>query len=253
MNKKLWVIGVVIVLIIASLFVFRGAFRSSEDVGEGSQNQQNTQSGGTDTDGKPAVSFVENNTPPPPLDQPMRPTTVLSEATRIQLDAKIKTIISSLKKNPKDTDMWLGLGLYAEMYTDYQRAKEIYEYVTKVDPNSYTAFHNLGNLYRAYLKDYEKAESNMKVVLDLSPSYTPEYISLSDLYRYNIAAKKDLADDVLLQGLQKNPKSTDLMIALAVYYSDMGDKVNARVYYQKALALAPNNTTIKADLEALGN
>ncbi len=198
--------------------------------------------------------ILGSNIPAPSLDKTMRSSTIIGEDTKRRVDEKVKEIVSLLKKDSKDTDRWLELGLYAEVYTDYQRAKEIYEYVTRVDLNGYTAYHNLGNLYRFYLKDYIKAEANMKVVLDMNPTGVAEYISLSDLYYSDLVAKKGFADDILLKGIAKNPTSTDLMVSLARYYVNTGDKEKAREYYQKALALSPKNAAaIKQDLDALGN
>lgn len=249
------IVGCIVIVFIGGFLWFRRS--KVQEQGDAQTNVLDTKDvskmGGDG--GQPNIQIISTtDIPRPDLKKAMIPSGVISEAVKARTTTKVSEITASLEKNPRDTDKWLELGLYAEIYTDYQRAKEIYMYVIKVDPNGYTAYHNLGNLYRLYLKDYEKAEANMKVVLDLRPNYIAEYISLSDLYRYDYQIKQSLADDILLQGLAKNPKSTDLMVYLASLYSDMGDKARAREYYQKALALSPKNATaIQQDLDALGN
>ena len=56
----------------------------------------------------------------------------------------------------------------------------------------------------------------------------------------------------MLDGIGKNQKAYELMVVLAMYYKDGGDKTNARKYLEMALALnPPNKAAIEAELSGI--
>lgn len=172
------------------------------------------------------------------------------EAKKIITDG-IKRLADILKSDSSQFDAWLDLGSYRKQSGDYEGAREAWEYAAVLAPESYVPWNNLGDLYGSYLKDYPKAEQNFKKAIVLKPDYIGGYRALYELYYYSYKEKANLAPQILKEGLSKNPKSTDLMILLAQYYKETGDKDTARTYYQKALteAKAQGSTSLAALLE----
>lgn len=184
------------------------------------------------------------------------PASLGAEAVKIA-SAQIAELQANLKKDPSSVEGWIKLGAFYKIATDFKGAEEAWLYAEKLNPSALVPHNNLADLYQGYLKQYALAEKQWAQVLRLDPLYTQGYLNLSDLYRYNIAEKKDQADDVLLSGLSKNPKNIDLMVALGRYYKETGNTASAKTYYEKALAEArvvKNDSLVKlleADIAGL--
>ena len=63
--------------------------------------------------------------------------------------------------------------------------------------------------------------------------------------------KADLADDVLMQGIVANPKSVDLIKALAALYERKGEYAHAIEWWQKILIEDPQNQGAITSIDAL--
>lgn len=183
----------------------------------------------------------------------------LTASQKEKITQDIEKVLAELKANSTQINSWLELGLLRESTGDYEGAKEAWVYITKVSPNNYIAYSNLGNLYQYYLKDNLKAEEYFKKALVIKPDYTLGYQNLYDLYTLSYKEKIDQVPVVLKQGLAKNPEDYNLNVILAGYYSDLGNKTEAKTYYTKALEIAiktGNQATIQAiqtELNKLGN
>lgn len=156
------------------------------------------------------------------------PESFSGEAKRI-IEDRVAVLNKELSNNNDQYDKWIDLGGTRKLVADYVEAKNIWEFAALNWPDSIVAYHNLGDLYGYYLKDATRAQMNMQKVIDLDPHYVSEYLAL---YSFNKQA------DVLLKGLTNNPESVDLMMAIARSYKDNADMVNARKYYEMALAQA---------------
>ncbi len=159
------------------------------------------------------------------------------EAKEIMLK-KIAGLVANLKVNPGALDKWLELGVWRKGTGDYEGAKEAWQYVVKISPDTSVAYANLGNLHQYYIKDYPLAEGYMKKVLSLASENINNYRALYDLYTQSYREKLDEVPALLNGGLRKNPDNYDLLIMLASHYKNTGDKVNAVLYYNKAIAIA---------------
>lgn len=177
---------------------------------------------------------------------------LVREEDKPKIEAEIKIISQTLKDTPDYLDGWLQLGILRKYIGDYEGAVLAWEYATKIRPKDYVAFNNLGDIYHFYLKNFSKSESAIKKVIELKPDYTPAFKNLFELYTFSYKEKISLADDALIDGIAKNPKAYDLMVALAMYYKENGDKSGARKYFEMALKLnSPNKSAIEAELNAL--
>ena len=156
------------------------------------------------------------------------------DAKRI-LDIRVSKLNEELKTDYNHYDKWIDLGILRKMVGDYNEAINIWEFAARNWPDSFVAYHNLGDVYAFYLKDYDRAEKNMLKVIEIDPNYALEYRALHSFYKMsgvNLSAK---AEDILIQGLDKNPKSVDLIMLLATHYKEGGDRIKAKKYYEMAL------------------
>lgn len=176
----------------------------------------------------------------------------LDEAAFKIASQNIADASQKLKKDSKDELLWLKLGIYRKMVSDYQTAVEILNYVAALWPNDYTPYNNLADLYQYYIKNYPLAEKNWLKVIEIKPDYTSAYENLHDLYLYSYTEKKAQTLPILIKGLTNNPKSIDLMLYTAREYRARGDNAQATIYYNKAIdeARAEHNEQAEASLQA---
>jgi tetratricopeptide (TPR) repeat protein len=189
--------------------------------------------------------------PPPGLDRPINITEDIPETVSKASLEKIAFLVAELKKNPDYFSAWLDLGSYRKLIGDWEGAIEAWEYAGAIRPLNYISFSNLGDLYHYYLKDFPKAEKNLLKALENEPTFISGYIALHELYSFSFKEKSHLADDILLQGISKNPENVVLLSRLASYYLSAGDRAKAREYYGKALGLEPGNEEFRRQFEAL--
>lgn len=187
----------------------------------------------------------------PNLDKPWSIPENYSVDAKAIINARITDITKELKADKDQYDKWIVLGNTRKLVEDYEEARNIWEFASLTWPDSIVAFHNLGDLYGYYLKDNIKAEVNMLKVIELNPGYIDEYISLYRLYEQKFSKQDPRAISILIKGLDANPASPDLMITLASHYRGIGDKVNARKYYEMALTRVKqlNNPSLQAMIE----
>ncbi len=165
------------------------------------------------------------------------PESFSSDAKRI-INSRIDELTEGLKADNSQYDKWIGLGTLRKLIGDYDEARNIWEFASVNWPDSFVSYHNLGDLYGGYLKDPVKAERYFLKVVELDPNYVADYMALYDLYKRQYGESGEKTGAILLSGLKNNPKSVDLMITLATHYRGLGDKDNAKKYYEMALVQA---------------
>ena len=160
---------------------------------------------------------------------------------------------SVLNKNPISVggvDNWIAVGVIKKSFNDYEGARDAWEYANILYPSNGLSFANLGNLYGFYLHDNEKAEASFKKAIS-NDAYQPGYyLGLADFYKNVYMAKKSETPKVLLEGMNII-KDVNLVLYLASYYRDEGDKANALKYYQEVLKLSPGHPGISDEVARL--
>lgn len=143
----------------------------------------------------------------PNLDRPLNiPANLPEDAQKIARE-KIEKLTSELKQNPNSFDLWLQLAIYRKMFGDYEGAREIWEYLGKINPKNPVVFNNLGDLYAYFLKDTRKAEENFLKALENGPDQIYIYRNTYEFYRYVL--KDDAkAKQILERGIKANPGSS---------------------------------------------
>lgn len=139
----------------------------------------------------------------PDLDREVKISAVLPEDSKKILENKIMEVSAVLKKDPSLSDYWLELGRLRSAIGDYEGAKLAWEYLTKIRPENFVPFNNLGELYAYYLKDYKKAEENYAKAVERGPENIPAYRNFYEFYRFVL--KNDAkAKAILEQGIAAN-------------------------------------------------
>lgn len=158
----------------------------------------------------------------------------LSESSQIDLRENIDNLKELVKNNPERIDYWLDLGLYWKIAGDYEGAKIAWEYAASMKPQDSLIYSNLGRIYHFYLKDFPNAEKNFLEAIEKGPNSFVHYIDLHELYKFSYKQDTTSAADALIGGIAKNPDDTNLLIALAAYYKEKEDTINAKKYYEQA-------------------
>lgn len=186
----------------------------------------------------------------PNLDKEIVVKAQMSEAQKQKITAEIKDARAKVKANYDDLANWLQLGLLYKAIEDYPSAVEAWEFAGLIRPKDWVAFHNLGDLYWMNIKDFPKAESYFRKAI-ANNKHPMIFQKLYELYRYSYTENANLAEGVLKEGIAANPKEPALVVVLADYYRDMGDKANALNYYKRALELVPGNKYILENIDKL--
>lgn len=135
----------------------------------------------------------------------------------------------------------LGLSRQAEI--EYLRA-------VKINPGSFIARNNLGNIYIAkglYGRAIKELESAITLKPDNAGMYVNLGIAYSALGEYGLAAK------TFRKGLLVSKEMPQLWFNLGFAYEKRGDKQKAAVCYRKALKLNPDYANPKEQLERILN
>lgn len=168
---------------------------------------------------------------------------------------RLSNAIAMIKESPNDSVYWIEIGLVKKTFDNYIGARDAWNYATVLDPKNSVIYHNLGNLYALYLKDVTKAEKNYKLSLALDPMSAQPYLTLADFYKDFYPGKANLAEGVLLEGLNMLPNDGNLILNLALYYKSTGNKWEAIEYFEKFLALpdltGTQQAAVKTEIEAL--
>ena len=158
----------------------------------------------------------------------------------LKTQAEVQT--AALAKNSQDTKAWGDLGSIRESAGDYQGARAAWEYVSLLSPGNTVSFSNLGDLYMNYLHEYAKAETNYLAQIRNKSDDISAYHTLYSLY-INFLKQRTSAENILIKGIEANPKATDLEVLLARYYRDSGRTADAKAEYDAAIANAQSQGT----------
>lgn len=256
-NKKIILLAIiVIVLILIGLGLFSVFNKSGENSPTATSTTKNI--GGVILDTKGGdftiTEIPASNLPPfevisqPNLDRKVNFSSDLSSEVVSILNKNISDLSSQLKKDPKDTNNWLSIGIQYKMAGDYIAARDAFAYAGSINQKLFVPFYNLGDLYNSYLKDYAKSEESYLRSIENNPQYVQSYEGIADLYRYSMKKNESVIKDFLINtALKANPKSIDLLSYTATYFKSIGDKVLAKEYYTKALneAIDQKNTNLQ--------
>ena len=188
----------------------------------------------------------------PTLDRPIEISAKLTQQETMKMVKDITELQENLKQNSEYGAGWLQLGILRKFIGDYEGAAIAWKQASVLRPTDWVPANNLGDLYHYYLKNFIEAEKYLKQTIANEPTNAFAYKNLSNLYQLSYKEKINLAEGALLDGLKRLPTNTDLMVALAEYYREKGDKAKAKEYYQKAIDNgAPNKDALMKEINSL--
>ncbi|MFC2101305.1 tetratricopeptide repeat protein [Bacteroidota bacterium] len=153
----------------------------------------------------------------------------------------------SLKVYTEHPVAWNNLGyIYFTFYSDYSKAILHFNNAIKFDPKYVDAYYHLGLCYES-LNDTVQAIHHYKKTIVLDPSYINAYAKLSNLYA--ISGDFNKAIKVNRRIIEIDPLSDIPYMNLGSYALMQYDTINAILYFEKALEVAPGNFRLAYLLE----
>jgi serine/threonine protein kinase/tetratricopeptide (TPR) repeat protein len=162
--------------------------------------------------------------------------------------------------DPDNVRGWDNLGNAYSRLGRYEKSIDCYQKSLQLDPTYWSAYTNLGNSY-FLMKRYPEAIQAFEKAVELGPYQDLAYGNLADAYR--ASGQKVKADDtydkaiaLALKALKENPRNTDAMEGLALYYAKKGDTKRGMEYIQRAREIDKKDVSLiyyQATVEALGN
>ena len=162
----------------------------------------------------------------PDLNRPLIFPTDTSPEVKAIIERKIADNVAKLKANPFLPDEWLSLGINRKMISDYEGAKEAWEYVAIISPTSPIAFANLSDLYGYYLKDNVQAEKNYLKAIENEPT-SPNYYLRAGTFYVEVVGDLSKARAILIKGLSVIPDEANMKTALESVNALIVDKSKA--------------------------
>lgn len=169
-----------------------------------------------------------------------------------QLDILKRDYESAVERYGQNSNSFNALMTFAFTYyqlSDYESARDVYIKVGEISPKNYTSFWNLANTYLR-LKDYSGAEQAYLKTIENGPDQARHYTALAEVYWYNLPEKQKQIPELYKKGLEELSGNYDLLVNLAWYYKETGDKKNALKYYQEVIDNYPDmEQKIRAAME----
>lgn len=226
-----------------------------------------------------AIGYVIFNKQPQPEveNPPVSPQLILTEEEQSQLKASVETppavgqdkeldlseeqintyladFETAIEETKKaDFNTLQGLNDIAQIKRnlgDFQGAVDAWKYANFIRPGNSLSFSNLAALYHYDLREYDKAEEQYLVSLANDPDDIPTIRNFYELYFYDFKDNQK-AEQLLLDSVEANVDSPDLLALTARFYSDTGQNEKAIEYYNKHLELRPGNEAAQKEIERL--
>ncbi len=144
-------------------------------------------------------------------------------------------LAKSMTSNPADqAHIEMHLGQIAEERELFEEAVGHYQRVTEIQPNLASSWINLAKAY-AGLNNIQTAENHFRHAIDLDPANIDSYYDMSEMFEKS--GQPERAVEILEEGLDKNPDSTDLTISLAALYIQREDYEQAEIFVERLAQL----------------
>lgn len=218
---------IIIILAAAGVFVYFNFFSNSEQNGA-EEVQQGTQQQLEEPNYTIEEVSIDIADIAPSLERNIQFGESIPENVRAMLETQAVDLRNSLAEDVRRADAWFNLGIVYHTANDYEGAKEIWEFLIQVIPNSTTAYDNLAKLYHFSIPNFSKSEEYFNQSLSVDPENINAYLGLFELYRFSYKTETGAAEDVMNRTIAQFPERLDLPLTLGVYYRERGDFTKAR-------------------------
>jgi tetratricopeptide (TPR) repeat protein len=135
-----------------------------------------------------------------------------------------------------------------ELRDQKELALQHYQRAAEISPTFPKIWINIGFL-QYDLNQYEEAVQSLKRSVEVNPDDLEGYIGLGEVYRNGLEDYKN-AEEILLQGLEIDDESADLLGSLAMVYIEQGNTSEAEPYLDTAEEIDPDSDFLKEVREA---
>lgn len=142
----------------------------------------------------------------------------------------------ALALNPDDADAHEALATVCFMLSDFERASQHFEEVTRLDPSRDSAFVNWGAVLNRAGR-YDKAITVLRKAIQLRQSSAEGYYNLGIAHRH--LQQFPLAIPAYREAIRLNPQMVEAHQNLGNVYLDAGNLIQAETSFKKALEIDP--------------
>lgn len=163
-------------------------------------------------------------------------------------------IVTELTPNNAGAFRNLG-GIY--FYLGRQEdAMEAFQKSLAIEPN-YGAYSNLATMYY-YSEDYDKAAEMYRMALSLNDTDYTVWSFLASAYKQASPPRIEESQQAIKQAkdmaekrLEVNPRDPVILVDLASYNFELGDRNNAEIILERAVAIQPSDVNLQKDIGIL--
>src|SRR5438874_5349065 len=153
-----------------------------------------------------------------------------------KLPEALKEMNAVLAKKPNDVRALLLAGFIYDAMKDYNKARDSYEKLLTVDPNSALALNNLAFIYAEKLNDLNRAAGLAQKARSIAPT-NPSVLDTLGWITYKQGDYKQAAD-LLRESVAKSPDNPEIQFHFGMAEYMMGRTDEARAALEKAVGWA---------------
>jgi tetratricopeptide (TPR) repeat protein len=156
-------------------------------------------------------------------------------------DAGLQAIEEALKNLPEDALLYYNRSEFFYSKKDYAACIDASRMAIRLDPKLAPAYNNLG-LAQLNLKNQDEAEKAFRKSIDVDPTYAKAYLNLGNV----LYAKADKRGAVTAyqSAVQHDGHYLKAHYNLSVALCDVGDLDAALIAAERAIEIAPNDSTL---------
>ncbi|MFA6253175.1 MAG: tetratricopeptide repeat protein [Patescibacteria group bacterium] len=218
-RKKIYLLLVVFLLVIGSLFVWWY------------QNQQSKIKVDWDS-----PDYVFDIKIPDDFDQ----------TKKDRLELKLTEARKAYAEKKEDNYTWDIIGNMYEFVRDYDRALVAYQKSVAKQPKDVIAILNIATIYEEQKKDYQEAEKYYSQAVVIFPQMSDLYQRLANLYWHKMNKLQE-AETTYVQGIEQTSNKPELITSLINFYEKTGQIDKQKASARKLLELYPDNEVYKKD------
>ena len=196
MKKRFFVVGALIGALLLLLIMYGFAQRGGSPAEQGSPITIETGTTGAIIEQVPIEKYVGEPITNICSDRVLK---MLPSDRRGEFPEELKKLSRTLRASPYDTESWLRVGNVKHYLDCYEGARDAWEYVLYLSPESVAAAENLGSLYTTDIQNIPLAEKYYRITIRNNSKDIAAYLGLAEVDR--IQKKSDQAITVLKERL----------------------------------------------------